>query len=36
MKSQLLNTDTLTLSKDALPTPTEIRVLVPRGAMNYR
>ncbi len=27
MKTQLLNTDTLAVSKDALPSPTEIRVL---------
>jgi hypothetical protein len=31
-----LNSDTLTVSKDALPIPTEIDVLVPRGAMLYR
>jgi L-ascorbate metabolism protein UlaG (beta-lactamase superfamily) len=36
MKSQIVQGDTLTLSKDALPVPTEIRVLQPRGAMNYR
>jgi L-ascorbate metabolism protein UlaG (beta-lactamase superfamily) len=36
MKAQLLNTDTLAVSKDALPSPTEIRVLQPRGVMNYR
>ncbi|MGZ9187492.1 MAG: MBL fold metallo-hydrolase [Candidatus Binatia bacterium] len=36
MKTQLLNTDTLAVSKDALPSPTEIRVLQPRGVMNYR
>ncbi|MGZ8530094.1 MAG: MBL fold metallo-hydrolase [Candidatus Binatia bacterium] len=36
MKTQLLNTDTLVVSKDALPSPTEIRVLQPRGVMNYR
>ena len=36
MKTQLLNTDTLALSKDALPLPTEIRVLQPRGVMSYR
>ena len=36
MKTQLLNTDTLAVSKDALPLPTEIRVLQPRGVMNYR
>ncbi|MGZ8425719.1 MAG: MBL fold metallo-hydrolase [Candidatus Binatia bacterium] len=36
MKTQLLNTDILMVSKDALPSPTEIRVLQPRGVMNYR
>ena len=36
MKTQLLNTDTLAVSKDGLPMPTEVRVLLPRGAMNYR
>ena len=36
LKTQILETDTLALSKDALPPPTEIRVLQPRGAMNYR
>ncbi|HET9917406.1 MAG TPA: MBL fold metallo-hydrolase [Candidatus Binatia bacterium] len=36
MKAQLLNSDTLAVSKGALPMPTEVRVLVPRGAMNYR
>lgn len=36
MKAQLLSSDTLAVSKDALPMPTEIRVLVPRGALNYR
>ena len=36
MKAQLLNTDTLAVSKDALPLPTEIRVLQPRGGMHYR
>ena len=35
MKTQILKTDTLALSKDALPLPTEIRVLLPRGAMSY-
>ena len=35
-KAQMVNSDTLTVSKDALPAPTEIRVLQPRGAMNYR
>lgn len=36
MKAQLLKSDTLAVSKDALPLSTEIRVLTPRGAMNYR
>src|ERR1051325_3499938 len=36
LKAQSMNSDTLTLSKDALPMPTEIDVLVPRGAMSYR
>lgn len=36
MKTRMLNTDTLTVSKGALPVPTEIDVLQPRGAMNYR
>ena len=36
MKTRMLNTDTLAVSKGALPIPTEIDVLVPRGAMNYR
>ena len=36
MKTQMLQTDTLTLSKSALPLPTEIRVLQPRGVMLYR
>lgn len=35
LKTQLLRTDTLAVSKDALPLPTEIRVLQPRGAMSY-
>jgi Beta-lactamase superfamily domain len=35
MKTRMLNSDMLTLSKDALPMPTEIDVLQPRGAMNY-
>ena len=35
MKTRMLNSDTLTLSKDALPIPTEINVLQPRGAMTY-
>lgn len=36
MRTKVLNSDTLTVSKDALPIPTEIDVLRPRGAMNYR
>jgi len=36
LKTQILKTDTLALSKDALPVSTEIRVLLPRGAMDYR
>lgn len=36
MKTQMLQSDTLTLSKSALPLPTEIRVLQPRGVMSYR
>jgi L-ascorbate metabolism protein UlaG (beta-lactamase superfamily) len=36
MKTQLLQNDTLRISKTALPAPTEIRVLQPRGAMLYR
>jgi L-ascorbate metabolism protein UlaG (beta-lactamase superfamily) len=36
MRAQMVNGDTLAVSKDALPTPTEIRVLQPRGGMNYR
>lgn len=36
MKTRALNSDTLRVSKDALPMPTEIDVLVPRGAMLYR
>lgn len=35
MKTQILRTDTLVVSKSALPLPTEIRVLQPRGAMHY-
>ena len=35
LKTQILKTDTLTISKDALPVPTEIRVLTPRGAMSW-
>lgn len=36
MKTRMLNSDTLTVSKEGLPAPTEIDVLVPRGAMSYR
>jgi L-ascorbate metabolism protein UlaG (beta-lactamase superfamily) len=36
LKTQILQTNTLALSKDALPVSLEIRVLQPRGAMNYR
>ena len=36
LKTQILKTDTLAISKDALPASLEIRVLQPRGAMNYR
>ncbi|HEX2933307.1 MAG TPA: MBL fold metallo-hydrolase [Candidatus Binatia bacterium] len=36
LKTQMLKADTLAVSKDGLPVPTEIRVLVPRGAMDYR
>jgi L-ascorbate metabolism protein UlaG (beta-lactamase superfamily) len=36
MRMQVLSGDTLTLSKTALPQPTEIKVLQPRGAMSYR
>ena len=35
LKTQILKTDTLAVSKDALPLPLEIRVLQPRGAMSY-
>jgi hypothetical protein len=35
LKTQILKTDTLAISKDALPIPTEIRVLTPRGAMTW-
>lgn len=36
MRTKVLDSDTLTVSKDALPIPTEIDVLRPRGAMSYR
>jgi L-ascorbate metabolism protein UlaG (beta-lactamase superfamily) len=36
MRTQMLQSDTLTISKSALPQPTEIKVLQPRGVMNYR
>ena len=35
LKTQILKSDMLAVSKDALPLPTEIRVLTPRGAMSY-
>jgi L-ascorbate metabolism protein UlaG (beta-lactamase superfamily) len=35
LKTQILTTSTLALSKDALPLSLEIRVLQPRGAMSY-
>ncbi len=35
LKTQILKTDTLAVSKDALPLSLEIRVLQPRGAMSY-
>lgn len=35
LKTQLLNSDTLAVSKDALPLPTEIRVLQPHGARSF-
>jgi beta-lactamase family protein len=35
IRTQMLQSDTLTVSKSALPPSTEIRVLQPRGAMSY-
>jgi hypothetical protein len=35
LKTPILKTDTLAVSKDALPLPLKIRVLQPRGAMSY-
>ncbi len=35
LKTQLLRTDTLAVSKNALPATMEIRVLQPRGAIHY-
>jgi L-ascorbate metabolism protein UlaG (beta-lactamase superfamily) len=35
IKSEILKTDTLVVSKDALPSSLEIRVLQPQGAMSY-
>ena len=35
LKTQILKSDTLALSKDGLPVSLEIRVLQPRGAMSY-
>lgn len=36
LKTQMLPSDTLVVSKDGLPTSTEIRVLQPAGAMRWR
>lgn len=36
LKTQIVAGDTLALSKETLPSPTEIRVMQPRGVMNYR
>ena len=36
LKTQIVQGDTLALSKETLPSPTEIRVMQPRGVMNYR
>ena len=36
LKTQILKTDTLVISKDTLPSSLEIRVLQPRGAMSYQ
>ena len=35
LKTQILKSDTLAVSRDALPPSLEVRVLQPRGAMNY-
>ena len=35
LKTQMMKSDTLVVSKDALPLSLEIRVLQPRGAMSY-
>jgi L-ascorbate metabolism protein UlaG (beta-lactamase superfamily) len=35
LKAQIMKTDTLVISKDALPSSLEIRVLQPRGAFSY-
>jgi L-ascorbate metabolism protein UlaG (beta-lactamase superfamily) len=35
LKAQIMRTDTLAISKEALPSSLEIRVLQPRGAMRY-
>ena len=35
LKTQIMRTDTLAVSKEALPASLEIRVLQPRGAMTY-
>jgi hypothetical protein len=36
LKAQIMSTDTIVVSKEALPASLEIRVLQPHGAMNYR
>lgn len=36
LKAQIMKTDTLPVSKEALPSSLEIRVLQPRGAMTYQ
>ncbi len=36
LKTQIMRTDTLALSKETLPSSLEIRVLQPRGAMSYQ
>lgn len=36
LKTQMLQSDTLVVSKDGLPASTEIRVLQPAGTMRWR
>ena len=36
LKTQMMQSDTLVVSKDGLPVSTEIRVLQPAGAMRWR